>query len=279
MEIIKLNLARNCLKYLVRIYGIKEIFVPYYSCKTIWKALRQEGCKLHFYHVDKNFMPICEFNKNDFILYINYFGLCNENCKSLENKYPNIIIDNTQSIYSKPFGLASFNSLRKFFKVQNGAYLYTKKFIDVNFETDNLKLEPVLFHENYDKFVCNEKVLDNEPIKVISPNVEQEVLKIDFENDKILRRKLFKNYAKIFDKYNLINTSYDNNSVPYCYPFSTNNTKILSKLSDFTVLRLWEEIPKDYPEYCFLNNTIALPLNDENYCEKICTALSKIPKQ
>ena len=77
--IIKLNLARNCLKYLVRIYGIKEIFVPYYSCDTVWKALRQEGCRLHFYHINKNFMPLCEFNKNDFILYINYFGLCDEN--------------------------------------------------------------------------------------------------------------------------------------------------------------------------------------------------------
>lgn len=277
--IIKLNLARNCLKYLVRIYGIKEIFVPYYSCDTVWKALRQEGCRLHFYHIDKNFMPLCKFNKNDFILYINYFGLCDENYKTLEKKYPNIIIDNTQSFYSKPSGLASFNSLRKFFKIQNGAYLYTKISINTNFQTDNLKLEPVLFHENYDKFVNNEKFLDNEPIKVISPNVEQEVLKIDFEKDKILRQKLFKKYAKIFDKYNLIKLPYDNKNVPYCYPFSTNEGKILSELAQFTLLRLWKAISKNYPERDFLNNTIALPLNDEIYCEKICTALSKIPKQ
>lgn len=108
-----------------------------------------------------------------------------------------------------------------------------------------------MFHENYDKFVFNEKILNSEPIKIISPNVEQEVLKIDFEKDKILRQKLFKKYAKIFDKYNLIKLPYDNKNVPYCYPFSTNDSKILSKLSDFTVLRLWEEIPRDYPERDF----------------------------
>ena len=127
-----------------------------------------------------------------------------------------------------------------------------------------------MFHENYDKFVNNEKFLDNEPIKVISPNVEQEVLKIDFEKDKILRQKLFKKYAKIFDKYNLIKLPYDNKNVPYCYPFSTNEGKILSELAQFTLLRLWKAIPKNYPEYEFLNNTIALPLNDANYCQKVC---------
>ena len=138
-------------KIVVPVHGNREIktgllkaILKTAGLLSIFFTLRQEGCRLHFYHINKNFMPLCEFNKNDFILYINYFGLCDENCKTLEKKYPNIIIDNTQSFYSKPSGLASFNSLRKFFKVQNGAYLYTKISINTNFQTDNLKLELTL---------------------------------------------------------------------------------------------------------------------------------------
>lgn len=260
-------------------YGIKEIFVPYYSCDTVWRALRQECCSLRFYHIDKDFMPMREFNKNDFILYINYFGLCENNCKKLSKIYPNLIIDNTQSFYSQPLGLASFNSLRKFFKVQNGAYLYTDKTLDEKFSTDNLKLEPVLFQDNYNKFVRNEQILDDESIKTISPEVEKQMRNFDFDNDKFFRQKLFEKYSKIFDKYNLIKLPSERYSVPFCYPFSTKNEKILSKLSQFTLLRLWKEIPKNYPEYEFLNNTVALALNDESYCEKICIALSKMPRQ
>lgn len=161
---IKLNLARNCLKYIVRAYGINTIFVPYYSCNSVWKALREEGCKLHFYHINKNMMPIIQnsVNKNDFILYINYFGLCYENCTKLAKLYSNLIVDNTQSFYCKSIGLASFNSLRKFFKVQNGAYLHINKILEEKFTVDSLNLSPVLFHENYSEFVHNELILDSE---------------------------------------------------------------------------------------------------------------------
>ena len=138
---IKLNLGRNCLKIIIRTYGIKEIFIPYYSCKTIWQSVREENCKIRFYHIDENFMPADEFNQNDFILYINYFGLFENNVKKLCQKYKNIILDNTQSFYSQHQGIASFNSLRKFFPVQNGAYLFGIDKITENFQDDELKLE------------------------------------------------------------------------------------------------------------------------------------------
>lgn len=269
-QIIKLNLARNCLKYLIRKYGIKEIFIPYYSCDTLWKAAQEEHCKIRFYHINDKFYPDKEFNKDDYIIYINYFGLCTDNAQKLSKKYPHLILDNTQSYYSSPLGFACFNSLRKFFKVQNGAYLYCNSHISPNFDEDITKLTPVYIHENYNKFVENELLLNNEPIKTISKDVKNFMANVNMQKDKTERIKIFKYYEKYFEKYNLLKLKLERNEIPYCYPFSTNNDEILTKLSHFTLLRLWKKIPKTFPEYEFLNNTIALPLYDYEYCKKIC---------
>lgn len=262
---IKLNLGRNCLKVIIRTYGIKEIFIPYYSCKTVWQACREENCKINFYHIGKDFMPMCEFPKDAFILYINYFGVFGTNCEILAQKYKNLITDNTQAFYATHCGIASFNSLRKFFHVQNGAYLQIEKEPVLNFETDNLKLPNANMHDNYVLFRQNELTLNDEPIKLISPEVEAQMGKIDFERDKNQRAEIFMEYAKRFDKYNLIKLPPLNGSIPYCYPICTNDEKILKKFEGLTILRLWDEIPKSFNEYEFLHNVASLPLNKYIY--------------
>ena len=227
-QIIKLNLARNCLRYLIKIYGIKEIFVPYYSCNSIWQAIKKENCRIKFYHINERFLPSVQFNKKDFILYINYFGLC---------------------------------SLRKFFNVQNGAYLYTTEVLDEKFEKDKFLFSPVTMQKNYEKFVQNELILDNENIKYIYPEIEEEMLKIDFEKDKQNRIKKYKEYQQKYNEYNLIRLNL-NNQITYCYPLSTNNDKIKQKISEWNIplLSLWGNISTKFSEYQFLNNTVALPL-------------------
>ena len=264
---LKLNLARNCLKYLVRAYGIKEIFVPYYSCETIWQALRQENCKIHFYHIDKNMLPVCEFPANSYILYINYFGLCRKNCINLAAKYPNLIVDNTHDFYCEPIGLSSFNSLRKFFKVQNGAYLFCEKTLDEAFEEDDLCLSPVLMSENYDLFVKNELILNKETeIKNISHSVDEFVKNINYEKDKMMRRNLYKNYEFVLGKYNFLNFELDEESIPYCYPFCAKDKDFLEKLDNgnFVLLKLWGK--SNEPAF---EEVIAFPLQDEKYAKKI----------
>lgn len=258
---IKLNLGRNCLKVIIRTYGIKEIFIPYYSCKTLYQAAREENCYVKFYHIDKNFMPACEFEQDTFILYINYFGLFEQNCKILSKKYKNMITDNTQAFYAAHYGIASFNSLRKFFPVQNGAYLKIEKEPILKFEQDDLQLKTVTMQENYEFFKQNELILNDEPIKLISPEVEAYMSNIDFEQDKKQRATLFKEYSKQFGKYNQIKFPPLNDNIPYCYPLCTDEDKILNKLQNMTILRLWDEIPENFAEHEFLYNVGALPLN------------------
>lgn len=259
---IKLNLARNCLRYLIRVYGIGEIYLPYYSCNTLWHAVKKEGCNIKFYHIGSDFLPLKKFPEDAFILYINYFGMCGDNCRKLEGEYPNLIVDNTQAFYSEPLGLASFNSLRKFFLVQNGAYLYTERVSEENFEQDKELFIPVTMREDYGKFLKNEHILDKENIKYIYPETENIMKNFDFEKDKNARLERFWEYHKIYNKYNSIKLVPTEKEIPYCYPLSTTDKNVQKEISDFgyPLLSLWGEISKEFPEYEFLNNTVALPL-------------------
>ena len=271
--IYKLNLGRSCLKVIIRTYGIKEIFIPYYSCKTLWQAIREEDCKIKFYHIDKNFMPLCEFQKDSYILYINYFGLFTQNCEKLSQKYKNLICDNTQAFYAPHFGIASFNSWRKFFAVPNGAYLQIEKEPNLNFIKDNLKLETTGIEQDYDLFKSNELKLNNEGIKLISPYAENAMAQINYEKDKLRRLKIFKKYSQILDKYNLIKLPKLKDNIPYCYPFCTNDEKIIGKLQEFPILKLWDNLPQNFYENSFLFNVGAFPLSNEKYSEKIINKL------
>lgn len=272
MEIIKLNLARNCLKYICKAYGINKILLPYYTCPVVWNSLREESCEVKFYHIDKDFLPTEKFKKNDFILYTNYFGINSKNCKKLAKKYPNIIIDNSQGFFSEPLGLASFNSLRKFFNVQNGAYLFTSKQLEQVFEVDKIELQPVSMQEDYEKFLKNELFLDaQKQIKTISPKVEKMMNDIDFEAESIKRVRIFKQYEKVLKNFNNIQLDLNIGDVPYCYPFSPNSEIIKRKLwsKNLVLLQLWKNFPKSFIESEFLNDTIALPLDNAEYAEKI----------
>ena len=44
-KLLKLNLARNSLRYILRTYNIKEIYVPYYLCDVIRHSIIKENCK------------------------------------------------------------------------------------------------------------------------------------------------------------------------------------------------------------------------------------------
>lgn len=238
--------------------------------------MREENCEVKFYHIGKDFLPTEMFEKDDFILYTNYFGINSDNCKALAKEYPNIIIDNSQAYFAEALGLASFNSLRKFFEVQNGAYLNISKALEGDFKVDNIELSSVSMQENYEKFLKNELFLDTQKeIKIISPKVEQMMDGFDFEREKIKRVKLFKQYERVLKRFNNIKLSLNELDIPYCYPFSPNNESIKQKLwaKNFTLLQLWKNFPKSFVESQFLNDTIALPLDNEEYAQKIIESI------
>lgn len=108
------NFARDALRYIIKENEIQEIYVPYYLCDVIRHTVVAEGAKPLFYHIDDNFMPLKEFSKDSYIIYPNYFGICDKNVDKLIDIYPRLIVDNAHAFYSKPRGFAAIYSPHKF---------------------------------------------------------------------------------------------------------------------------------------------------------------------
>ena len=121
-----LNSAIGCLLELFKILQPEKIFVPRYSCHTL-KKLSTLNCKLEYYHVDEN-LKMCskyDIQKNQFILYTNYFGINDRNVNEVIGQYgkQNVIIDNSQSLFSSFDCLANIYSLRKTVGVPDGGII------------------------------------------------------------------------------------------------------------------------------------------------------------
>ncbi len=131
-----LNSGRNALRYIIRAYQVKKLFVPSFTCPVVWDAIRDEDCAIEFYNIGLDFLPRQIFPKDAYILYNNYFGVCGNNVQALANEYPNLIVDNAQALYAPPCGLASFYSPRKFFGLPDGGIAICDKHIELLEERD-----------------------------------------------------------------------------------------------------------------------------------------------
>ena len=219
---VKLNLARNCLRYVIKAYGIEELHMPYYICPTLYKAVRKENCRIKFYHIDKNFYPAKDFSPNAYILYPNYFGICADNVFKLAAKYKNLIVDNAHNFYMPDIGLASFCSLRKFFNVTDGAFLYTSKILAEKFPKDEFRSEKINGKLSYEEFVNNEQRLErdeHEEIKTISDFTRETFAQIDIEKAGKQRLEKFRQYHKKYHKTNELLIKLTKYDVPFVYPY------------------------------------------------------------
>lgn len=149
----KFEHARDALRYLIRAYNIKSIYLPYYLCDVMRHAVVEEKCKPIFYHIDDNFMPVQEFPQSAYIVYPNYFGICDKNVDNLIELYPKLIVDNAHAYYAVPRGFASFNSAKKFLPVSDGAYLWIGNNEGLTL-SDNKRYEQFMYY--------HKKLLDNQ---------------------------------------------------------------------------------------------------------------------
>lgn len=272
-----LNCARNCLRYIIRVYDIKEIYLPFYTCPVVWQAVNKEGCKIKFYHIDKTFYPVQEFPDEAYILYTNYFGVCASNVKKLAQKYSNLIVDNAQAFYMPKAGLASFNSIRKFFGVPDGAYLYCDKRLQEKLETDTsyqrcshlLKRLDVNAQFGYDDFCRNDDALIDEDIKLMSNLTSALMNSIDTEFAKKKRLENFEILHSRLKKTNELNLCLSEYDVPMVYPYLFRDKSLKQKLIDNKIYAAtyWSAMPEDYQEGVFQKYILPLPL-DQRYGKK-----------
>ena len=218
---LEFNLGRDALKYLVQYYGIKKMHVPYYLCDIVRHTLFDAGCKPVFYHIDDDFFPQKSFSEDDFVLYPNYWGICEVNVNKLVNLYPKLIIDNAHAFYNEPKGLACFSAGHKFGFKSSYLWLRERK----NFETktdivqDKAEERKQIFIDLHNKYknINNLKIDINSKSPFCYPCLTDTIKEAD---DLV---KLLKEEGK-------------------------------------TVYRYWSPLPKSFSEYKFYSRLVPIPV-------------------
>lgn len=265
MELVYLNSARNCFRYIIKAFRIKEIYIPYYLCSCMRHVAFAEDCKINFYHINLDFSPACTFPKNVYILYPNYFGVCSKIVKKLAKIYPNLIVDNAHSFYAEQIGIASFNSLRKFFPhIRDGALLCINKKVSFDIDKDDYKYVPKTL--NYDEICQNERRIDNLDMKFMSDTTYKLFKALDLDLEKAKRKSVFQSLGKIYNDTNCLDFTINAEDVPFCYPYLAKSEEFADKLVEqlknngITIYRYWDRIPDSYLECQFYKCLVAIPI-------------------
>lgn len=228
---VMLNSGRNALRYIVRSLGIRRLLVPCYTCHTVHDALQEEPqCEIQYYELDEELSPCVALQKDEFILYNNYFGVIGRKVADLAAKFKNLIVDNSQALYARPQGVASFYSPRKFFGLPDGGIAVCPRIPDVEFEMEHSveRMKHLLLRIDYDAATgyadCKKAALRGFPIRSMSRLTQALLKNIDYDFAKRRRLSNFNFYESNLHTSFPIDLELDD--VPMCYPLVTNNPEL-----------------------------------------------------
>jgi len=287
---IALNSARNAFEYILRIRNIKKVYIPYYICDVILQPINKLGTKYEFYQINKYLEPVKEFDlrSDEYLLYVNYYGIKNQFIRTLSKKYKNLIIDNSQAFFSFPEKYVdTFYSPRKFFGIPDGGFLYTnfEKSCKLELETDNsyqrcshlLKRIDLGAERGYQDFKKNNKPLDNQPIKKMSNLTKKLLANINFEDAIRKRNESFVRLHNLLGSSNEFSPVIDRGKLngPMVYPYFSQKKFLREYLikNKIYVATYWENVlkwvDKESIEHKLVKCLLPLPIDQRYEVEEI----------
>ena len=279
---LKLNSGRNCLEYILRVRKYEKVYIPYFTCDAILEPFDKLNIKYEFYDVDDNLEPIFLFEniqENEGFLVNNYFGIKDQFISKIANKIPNLIIDNAQSLFSKPLqNIDTFYSPRKFVGVADGGLLSVNKYLQEDLPVDHsynrmahlLKRIDLSAEQGYQDFTFNDHLLANQAIKKMSHLTDSILGGINFNLIEEKRKKNFKYLHEKLGPKNELKLEDNYKSTPLVYPLRTKNQTLKEKLlkSKIYCATYWPNVlewcSKGNNSYNLTTEIIALPL-DQRY--------------
>ncbi len=295
-EALRLNTGRNCMEYILRARKYCKVFIPYYTCDVVLEPFRKLGVSYEYYSVNIHLelAKDIQLGEDEALLYTNYYGLKQRYVEKLAQQYGNqLIVDNTQAFYAKPIaGIDTFYTCRKFFGVPDGAYLYTEKLLENEFEQD-VSWDRMSFltkridlgaESGYADFRELSASLVDQPIKLMSNLTLRLMQSIDYEVAAEQRRKNYQQLHHELEKSNLIRLPLEDDAVPMVYPYMTDREGLREHLirNKIFVARYWPNVlectmPVDF-DYQLAYQMQPLPIDQrygENDMEKIISCINE----
>ena len=284
-DALRLNTAKNCLEYILRLRQYKHVYIPYLTCEVIKNPFDKLGIKYTEYSVNEELEPsnLPDLKDGEAFLYTNYFGIKSSYISYLSARFGHkLIVDNAQAFFDYPVdGIDSFYSVRKFIGVSDGAYLYVDQKLkeefprDISFERlthlfKRIDLDP---ESCYNDFKQIEQLLYNEPIKRMSLVTETILSGIDYKRIKERRKRNFLYLHNYLRDTNRLKFDVTADMVPLVYPFLSSDTTLKDKLINKRIFiptywpHIIEQSDKLSKEYEFSTHLIPLPI-DQRYDER-----------
>ena len=282
------NSARSAFYDLLKNTFIEKLWIPRFICDSMIEPLNLLGVEICFYDLNYDFSPILPevLMPNEYLLYVNYFGLCTSVQRRILRKYSGkqIIFDHSQAFFVQPLDCyATVYSPRKFLPVAEGGLLVTNQNIVPEYYKRTAE-EMVKQYEHallrsvstathaYNIFQHNEKAFEDCLPREISKITGQMLESFDYASFKEQRLKNFKLLHSQLGEFNQLKVNIEDIESPLTYPLlldkKLSNMLIQSKIYTPTYwLDSLKRVTKDSFENNFISNVTHL-ICDQRYGEK-----------
>jgi hypothetical protein len=256
-EALRFQSARAAFHALLNAGKPSRVWAPKYICDAMLAPLTASGIEVVFYDIDQC-LGVSEsvgLAPEDWLLYVNYFGVCDEQEKKLLKRFnpSQLILDHAQAFFTPPKDcLATIYSPRKFFGLPDGGLLSASFAVTAPDQTDNgsvarcshlLKRLDSLPEAGYADFrAAEESLLDTGPRKM--SNLSERLLNgIDYNSARQRRNANFQFLHQHLQHLNDLEIDPDQTDGPLCYPLLIDNPGLRKRLIAERIF-----IPSYWPE-------------------------------
>lgn len=250
--------ARAAFLALLRAGKPRRVWMPRYICDAMVAPLADAGVETAWYDVGRDFEvdESVELGADDWLLYVNYFGVCDKNVAGVLRRFScdQVVLDYSQAFFSTPVdeALATIYSARKFFGVPDGGLLATRLAVSAPEQQDTASLNrsahlllrlgesPEAGYAAYRE--AEESLASCEPLRM--SKLTQTILStIDFDGARRKRRENFLFLQENLGKMNRLSLDTVECFSPMCYPFLTSVDELRSRLIErqIFVATYWTE--------------------------------------
>ncbi len=238
-DLIRLNLGRTALLFLLGQLEVKHIYLPYFLCDSVTEKAEESNRKISYYQIDHRLVPQLEhrMEEGEYIYLVNYYGqLSDELILEYKKKYGNVIVDHTHAFFQRPLkGIPTIYSCRKFFGLPDGAYVSAEGLDDSDLDIDisGERMGHILGRyegeasDYYSIMLNNAAGFHQDTLKKMSKLTQNLLRAIDYEK---IRQKRNANYAYLEDKLGKKNTlGFYAPDGAFTYPFYSRNAQKIRK--------------------------------------------------
>lgn len=223
-----LRSGRACIRAVLDTIKPQRLVAPYYVCDSALAAARTLGIPIEFYAIDEHFAPVLpDLGAGDALLVVNYFGLGQVTSGSLQQAGDRLLVDQTQALFAEaPTGCWSFTSVRKWFGVPDGAFLWGPSHVCSPTQSSLQPKAPTHLLERrwgepdraYRAYAAAEASFDTE-VEAMSALSKSLLGGIDVELVRRTRRENFLELHALLGPFNKLAVHLRPTDVPFCYPF------------------------------------------------------------